>query len=24
LQTGESIEVKHWPLQAISSDRLTT
>ena len=24
LQTGENIEVKHWQLEAISSDRLTT
>ena len=24
LQAGESFEVKHWPLEAISSDRLTT
>ena len=24
LHAGESMKVKHWPMQAISSDRLTT
>jgi hypothetical protein len=24
LHAGEGIQVKHWPMQAISADRLTT